>query len=76
MLKLTLVIKQLFQLESEGEVVMDIWNLFIGLLLATQFESQRGVWECGIEFFSKCFLLEKIYIFYFLKINFNTNFEG
>jgi hypothetical protein len=37
MLKLTLVIKQPFQLESEGEVVMAIWNLFIGLLLATQF---------------------------------------
>jgi len=37
MLKLTLVIKQPFQLETEGEVVMAIWNLFIGLLLATQF---------------------------------------
>jgi hypothetical protein len=43
MLKLTLVIKQPFQLESEGEVVMAIWNLFIGLLLATNFRF-LGVW--------------------------------
>ena len=38
-MELTFVIKQPFQLESEREEVMAIWNLFIGLLLATQFES-------------------------------------
>jgi len=54
MLKLTLVIKQPFQLETEGEVVMAIWNLFIGLLLATQFGC-LGVWYIAVIFQSVFF---------------------
>jgi hypothetical protein len=72
MLELTLVIKQPFQLESEGEVVMAIWNLFIGLLLATNFGFLEVWWRLFFKlFFSrKCI---RIKFFYFKKIIFDID---